>query len=57
MTDLSAPLRTRVPTRPLARALRLPLRLLKSIFRPRTDDHLDLRHADERFLRDIGLRR
>jgi hypothetical protein len=57
MTDLSAPLQTRTPTSPLARALRLPLMLLKSLFEPRPGSDVDLRHANEHFLRDIGLRR
>ncbi len=57
MTDLSAPLRTRAPTSPLARALRLPLTLVKSLFGPRPAPHIDLRCANEHFLRDIGLRR
>lgn len=57
MTDLSAPLRTRAPTSPLARALRLPLTLVKSLFGPRPASHIDLRCTNEHFLRDIGLRR
>jgi uncharacterized protein YjiS (DUF1127 family) len=57
MTDHTAPLRTRATTSPLARALRLPLMLLKSLFEPRRGSHVDLRHANEHFLRDIGLSR
>lgn len=57
MTDLLAPLQTRAPTSPLARALRLPLTLLKPLFGPRPGSDVDLRHANEHFLRDIGLRR
>ncbi len=57
MTDRSAPLQTRTPTSPLARALRLPLTLLKSLFAPRPGSDVDLRHANDHFLRDIGLRR
>lgn len=57
MTDLSAPRQTRAPTSPLARALRLPLTLVKALFGPRPHSDVDLRHANERFLRDIGLRR
>ena len=57
MTDLSAPLQTRAPTSPLARALRLPLKFVKSLFEPRPGSDVDLRHANEHFLRDIGLRR
>ncbi len=57
MTDLSAPLQTPAPTSPLARALRLPLKFVKSLFEPRPGSDVDLRHANEHFLRDIGLRR
>ncbi len=57
MTDLSAPLRTRAPKSLLARALRLPLTLMKSLLGRRPDSDVDLRHANEYFLRDIGLRR
>jgi len=57
MTDHSAPLRTRATTSPLARALRLPLMLLKSLFEPRRGFDVDLRNANEHFLRDIGLSR
>ncbi|SDL88938.1 MULTISPECIES: hypothetical protein [Roseobacteraceae] len=57
MTDLSAPLQTQAPTSPLARALRLPLTLVKSLFWPRPNSRVDLRYANEHFLRDIGLRR
>lgn len=57
MTDLSAPLQNRATTSPIARALRLPLTLLKSLFAPRPGSDVDLRHANEHFLRDIGLRR
>ena len=57
MTDLSALLQTHAPTSPLARALRLPLTLVKSLFASRLNSDVDLRHANEHFLRDIGLRR
>ncbi|MDX5391330.1 MAG: hypothetical protein LPK16_13345 [Rhodobacterales bacterium] len=57
MTDRSPPLQTRTPTTHLARALRLPLTLLKSLFPPRPGSDVDLRHANDHFLRDIGLRR
>ncbi|WP_300581812.1 hypothetical protein [Marivita sp.] len=57
MTDLSAPLQSRTPKSPLARALSLPLALLKSLFGPRPGCDVDLRHANAHFLRDIGLRR
>jgi hypothetical protein len=57
MTDVSAPLQTRTTTSPIARALRLPLKLVKSLFAPRPGSDVDLRHANEHFLRDIGLRR
>lgn len=57
MADLSTPLRTCAPKLPLARALRLSLALVTSLFGPRPNADVDLRHADEHFLRDIGLRR
>jgi hypothetical protein len=57
MTDLSAPLHTQALTSPLARALRFPLTLVKSLFGRRSNSHIDLRYANEHFLRDIGLRR
>lgn len=57
MTDLSAPLQTHAPTSPLARALRRLSKFVKSLFGPRLNSHVDLRHANEHFLRDIGLRR
>lgn len=57
MTDLSAPLQTHAPTSPLARALRRLSTLIKSLFGPHRNSHVDLRHANEHFLRDIGLRR
>ena len=57
MTDHSAPLQSRKLKSPLARALRLPLALVKSLFGPRPGSDVDLRHFNERFLRDIGLRR
>jgi hypothetical protein len=57
MTDLSAPMQSRTAKSPLARALRLPWTLVKSIFGPRPNSDVDLRHANEHFLRDIGLRR
>ncbi|MBS0126497.1 hypothetical protein [Thetidibacter halocola] len=57
MTDLSAQQQSRTAKSPLARALNLPLTLVKSLFGPRPDSDVDLRHANEHFLRDIGLRR
>lgn len=57
MTDHLAPLQSCKLKSPLARALRLPLSLLKSLFGPRPGSDVDLRHVNERFLRDIGLRR
>lgn len=57
MTDLSAPLQPRTAKPPLARALSLPWAFVKSLFEPRPDSDVDLRHANERFLKDIGLRR
>lgn len=57
MTEVSTPLQTHAPTRPLARALHLPLTLLKSLFEPRPNCDVDLRDANEHFLKDIGLRR
>ena len=57
MADLSTPLRTCAPKLPLARALRLSLALVTSLFGPRPNADVDLRYADEHFLRDIGLRR
>ncbi|MGI1662548.1 hypothetical protein ACRDNQ_09945 [Palleronia sp. KMU-117] len=57
MTDLSAPPQTQAPTSLLARALRSLSTLVKSFFGPRLNSHVDLRYANEHFLRDIGLRR
>ncbi|MXQ06785.1 hypothetical protein GQ651_02890 [Alphaproteobacteria bacterium GH1-50] len=57
MTDLSAPLQSGKLKSPLARILRLPLALVKSLFGPRPGSDVDLRRVNERFLRDIGLRR
>lgn len=57
MTDLSTPLQPHALNSPLARCLRLPVTLLKHLFRSRPSSHEDLRHANEHFLKDIGLRR
>jgi uncharacterized protein YjiS (DUF1127 family) len=56
MTDISTQQSMSFPARP-ERGLRLPLRLLKYLFRSRRTPQIDLRYANEHLLKDIGLRR
>ena len=57
MTDISTQQQTLAVPSLLARVVRLPLTLLKYLFRSRRKFHLDRRHANAHFLKDIGLSR
>lgn len=56
MTDISTQQSLSFSAAP-ERRLRLPLTLLKYLFRSRRTPQIDLRFANEHLLKDIGLRR
>ena len=57
MTDISAHQPSLAFASSPTRGLRLPLTLLKHLFRSRRISKIDLRYANEHLLRDIGLSR
>ena len=57
MTDISTHQRSLALTASPTRSLRLPLTLLKHLFRSRRRPAIDLRHTDEHLLKDIGFGR
>ena len=57
MTDISTDQPSLAFASSPARGVRLPLTLLKHLFRSRRTSQIDLRHANEHFLKDIGLGR
>ena len=57
MTDILTQQQPLALTSSPTRSLRLPLTLLKRLFRSRRTPQIDLRCANDHFLRDIGLDR
>jgi hypothetical protein len=57
MTDISTQQHSLALTSSPTRNLRLPLTLLKHLFRSRRTPQVDFRCANEHFLKDIGLSR
>lgn len=57
MTDISTHQQSVAFTSSRARRMRLPVTLLKYLFRSRRTSQIDLRYANDHFLKDIGLTR
>ena len=57
MTDLSTPQQSLARTLSPVRGLRLSMTFLKHLLRSRRPSQIDFRHANDHFLKDIGLGR